>query len=114
MGSRPYLPTNPRSGNLGPVPPCIADYPEQVWLTGVVPNWCPKCVIPIQVLPILMNDAAFRCDAKPSDLDNPSSHRHSHEKTDFLISTFDPGILWDEFGIRSDVVVCIKLVLVLF
>jgi hypothetical protein len=24
--------------------PYIADYPEQVWLTGVVSNWCPKQV----------------------------------------------------------------------
>jgi len=22
--------------------PYIADYPEQVWLSGVVSNWCPK------------------------------------------------------------------------
>lgn len=22
--------------------PYIADYPEQVWLTGIVSNWCPK------------------------------------------------------------------------
>jgi Plavaka transposase len=24
--------------------PYIADYPEQVWLSGVVSNWCPKYV----------------------------------------------------------------------
>lgn len=22
--------------------PYIADYPEQVWLAGIVQNWCPK------------------------------------------------------------------------
>jgi Plavaka transposase len=22
--------------------PYIADYPEQVWLSGIVQNWCPK------------------------------------------------------------------------
>lgn len=22
--------------------PYIADYPEQVWLSGIVSNWCPK------------------------------------------------------------------------
>src|ERR1700678_1526443 len=27
-------------------------------------------------------------------------------KTDFLLRNFDPGILWDDFGIRSDIVVC--------
>ncbi|KAF8889756.1 hypothetical protein CPB84DRAFT_1816420 [Gymnopilus junonius] len=66
--------------------PYIADYPEQVWLATIVSNWCPKC------------------DAKPDNLDDPSSHRRSHEKTDYLIKNFDPGILWDEFGIRSDIV----------
>jgi hypothetical protein len=24
--------------------PYIADYPEQVWLTSIVQNWCPKFV----------------------------------------------------------------------
>ena len=41
----------------------------------------------------------------PDDLDGPGSHRRTHEKTDFLIKTFDPGILWDDFGIRHDIVV---------
>ncbi|KAF8870790.1 hypothetical protein CPB84DRAFT_1692758 [Gymnopilus junonius] len=58
--------------------PYIADYPEQVWLATIVSNWCPKC------------------DAKPDNLDDPSSHRRSHEKTDYLIKNFDPGILWDD------------------
>lgn len=46
-----------------------------------------------------------RCDALPDDLDGPGSHRCTHEKTDFLIKAFDPGILWDDFGIRHDIVV---------
>ena len=48
-----------------------------------------------------------RCDAKPTNLNAPGSHQHTHEKTDFLIKNFDPGILWDEYGIRADVVVCV-------
>jgi len=46
-----------------------------------------------------------RCDALPTDLDGPGSHCRSHEKTDFLIKNFDPGILWDNFGVRYDIVV---------
>ncbi|KAJ7202083.1 hypothetical protein GGX14DRAFT_370690 [Mycena pura] len=65
--------------------PYIADYPEQVWLAGIVQGWCPKC------------------DAQPDELDAPGAHRRSHEKTDFLITCFDPGTLWD-FGIRADIV----------
>ncbi|KDQ53825.1 hypothetical protein JAAARDRAFT_115144, partial [Jaapia argillacea MUCL 33604] len=65
--------------------PYIADYPEQVWLSGVVQGWCPKC------------------DARPEDLDNPGARRCTKHKTEYYISVFDPGILWDDYGIRSDV-----------
>ena len=41
----------------------------------------------------------------PDDLDGPGSHHRTHEKTDTLIKNFDPGILWDDFGIRHDIVV---------
>ncbi|KAH9014753.1 hypothetical protein EDB85DRAFT_2076425 [Lactarius pseudohatsudake] len=61
-------------------------YPEQVWLTGIVSNWCPKC------------------DALPTDLDGPGSHRRSQEKTDILVKTFDRNILWDDFGLRHNIV----------
>ncbi|KAH9997156.1 hypothetical protein BJV74DRAFT_877357 [Russula compacta] len=66
--------------------PYIADYPEQVWLASIVQGWCPKC------------------DAPPDHLDRPNSHRRTHGKTDFLISAWDPGTLWSDFGIRADVV----------
>ena len=54
---------------------------------------------------IFTDDTIIRCDAKPDDLDAEGAHRRSHEKTDFMIRNFDPGILWDDYGIRSDVVV---------
>ena len=54
---------------------------------------------------IVYPDQKSRCDAKPDNLDNKDAHRRSHERTDFLIKCFDPGIIWDEHGIRSDVVV---------
>lgn len=50
----------------------------------------------------------FRCDAHPTRLDDNGTTgglRRTQEKTDYFISVFDPGILWDDFGIRSDVVV---------
>ncbi|KAF9010818.1 hypothetical protein BDQ17DRAFT_1387964 [Cyathus striatus] len=53
--------------------PYIADYPEQVWLSGIIQNWCPKC------------------DAHPHFLDAPGSRPRSHEMTEFLITCFDPG-----------------------
>ncbi|KAJ6579813.1 hypothetical protein B0H10DRAFT_2341961 [Mycena sp. CBHHK59/15] len=66
--------------------PYIADYPEQVWLAGIVQNWCPKC------------------EAHPDHLDAPGSRLRTQMKTDLLIRCFDPGILWDDYGVRSDVV----------
>ncbi|KAJ3529105.1 hypothetical protein NMY22_g9137 [Coprinellus aureogranulatus] len=70
--------------SIGPV---IADYPEQVWLTGIVQGWCPKC------------------KARPEDLDNPRSARRTQKRTDELLECgFDPGILWSRHGVRDDVV----------
>ncbi|KAI0003199.1 hypothetical protein BJV74DRAFT_876167 [Russula compacta] len=66
--------------------PYIADYPEQVWLAALVQGWCPKC------------------DAPPHNLDSPEARPRSHKKTEMLIQCFDPRILWDDYGIRSDVV----------
>ncbi|KAJ7639463.1 hypothetical protein FB45DRAFT_1134946 [Roridomyces roridus] len=66
--------------------PYIADYPEQVWLAGIVQNWCPKC------------------DAPPDRLDEQGARMRTRVKDNVLISCFDPGILWDDFGIRSDIV----------
>lgn len=51
------------------------------------------------------------CDAPAKDLDSQQGHPQSHEKTDFLISEFNPEILWNKFGIQSDVVVCCIAVL---
>ena len=50
----------------------------------------------------------FRCDAWPENLDDKNAHRRSHEQSDFIITSFDPGIVWSEHGIRSDVVVRIS------
>ncbi|KAI9439702.1 hypothetical protein H4582DRAFT_1812628 [Lactarius indigo] len=66
--------------------PYIADYPEQVWLAGIVSKWCAKC------------------DAAPDNLDSGTGHRRTHEKTDYLINNFSPAVLWDAFGIYKDVV----------
>ncbi|KAH9049031.1 hypothetical protein EDB84DRAFT_1593342 [Lactarius hengduanensis] len=34
----------------------------------------------------------------------PGSHRRSQEKTDLLVKTFDRNILWDDFGLRHNIV----------
>ena len=57
----------------------------------------------------LNNHQPVRCDAHPNDLDAEDTRRRSHQKTDFLITSFDPGVLWDDFGVRSDIVVCLPI-----
>ncbi|KAJ3994076.1 hypothetical protein F5050DRAFT_1576335 [Lentinula boryana] len=66
--------------------PYIADYPEQVWLSCIVSGWCAKC----------MN--------QPDCLDSDENRPRTELKTNFVINAFDPGIVWDDFGSRSDVV----------
>ncbi|KAJ7484587.1 hypothetical protein FB451DRAFT_1337996 [Mycena latifolia] len=63
--------------------PYITDYPEQVWLAAVVQNWCPKY------------------DAHPDHLDAEGAQLRMRTKTDTLIRCFDPGILWDDYGLLS-------------
>ncbi|KAI9449194.1 hypothetical protein BJY52DRAFT_1206414 [Lactarius psammicola] len=65
--------------------PYIADYPEQVWLAGIVSNWCAKC------------------DVTPDNLDSGTGHQRTHEKTNYLIKCFDSRALWDAFGVYEDV-----------
>ncbi|KAH9965083.1 hypothetical protein BJV74DRAFT_911363 [Russula compacta] len=65
--------------------PYIADYPEQVWLAGIIQGWCPKCT------------------ARPENLDAPGAQRRTQTTTNFLISTWDPGILWTDFGVCADI-----------
>ncbi|KIJ62152.1 hypothetical protein HYDPIDRAFT_30701 [Hydnomerulius pinastri MD-312] len=66
--------------------PYIADYPEQVWLAGIVQGWCPKC------------------NAPPENLDINNAIPRSSTMTDFLVKSFNAGTLWSDFGIRADVI----------
>ncbi|KDQ55327.1 hypothetical protein JAAARDRAFT_86873, partial [Jaapia argillacea MUCL 33604] len=65
--------------------PYIADYLEQVFLSGIVQGWCPKCRVP------------------PSNLEKAGLPQF-RDHTDTLIETFDLGELWDAFGVVSDVI----------
>ncbi|OJT04296.1 hypothetical protein TRAPUB_4994, partial [Trametes pubescens] len=67
--------------SIGPI---IADYPEQVFLSGIVQGWCPKCQAP------------------PEELDKagaPRFREHTHQ----LWETFNRKTLYDVFGIVNDV-----------
>ncbi|KAI0349013.1 hypothetical protein OH77DRAFT_1499682 [Trametes cingulata] len=64
--------------------PFIADYPEQVYLAGIVQGWCPKCL------------------ARPDELDKCGDPRF-RELTDVLKARCNQQDLWDAFGIVRDV-----------
>ena len=50
---------------------------------------------------------AFSCTAPQDDLDGHINANHQTcEHTELLRQTFDPGILWDEYGIDEGVIVC--------
>ncbi|KAJ8080890.1 hypothetical protein PM082_017725 [Marasmius tenuissimus] len=65
--------------------PYIADYPEQVWLSTIVQGWCPEC------------------HSKPVELDDHNALPRTRDTHEYMDDIFDPGILWDEYGYRSDV-----------
>ena len=91
----------------------IWTWPLHSWLsqTSLAIQDCLKLVSQVGLLVIILSVKAniLRCDALQDNLDRPGSHRRSHEKTDFLIKNFDPGILWDKYGICNDIVECLSL-----
>ena len=89
--------------------PYITDYPEQVWLVAVVQGWCPKYGPDFFFGSAPNNHQPVRCDAHLNDLDAEDTQWQSHQKIEFLITNFDPGVLWDDFGVCSNIVVCLPI-----
>ncbi|KAG1728409.1 hypothetical protein EDD22DRAFT_982701 [Suillus occidentalis] len=67
--------------------PYIADYPEQVLLSGVVQGWCPKCL----------------ADRRDLDSDEPCLRRCEKHR-ELLVEELEYGKLWEEYGIVGDLV----------
>ncbi|KAN0094838.1 hypothetical protein V8E55_003125 [Tylopilus felleus] len=66
--------------------PYIADYPEQVLVSGIVQNWCGRCI------------------AFPKDLDGGGGGPRTAELTHGLMDQFSLGVLWDEWGVDGTIV----------
>jgi hypothetical protein len=65
--------------------PFVADYPEQVMLTGIVQNWCATYVR------ISKNEwflTVSRCTAMLTNLNGDIAGRRTHELTDTLLAEF--------------------------
>ncbi|KAG1876889.1 hypothetical protein C8R48DRAFT_745427 [Suillus tomentosus] len=67
--------------------PYIADYPEQILLSSVVQNWCPRCL------------------GHRKDLDGSQPCLHRREAhTELLVEQLTYKQAWDEYGIIADLV----------
>lgn len=87
----------------------IADYPEQVLLTGIVQGWCPMYVaLAFCSYHHITDIGCFSGTAPSSNLDQ-AEVRRSKEHTAFLKREFDndPIFLWDNYGLNVHVVVCV-------
>lgn len=85
--------------------PFIADYPEQVYLTGIVSGWCPKYVH-VCVVSNCITYKYSRCMADLTESDR--GRTRTPEFTEHLCNMHDddPDLLWDAFGIAPGVTVC--------
>ncbi|PBK80946.1 hypothetical protein ARMGADRAFT_1146782 [Armillaria gallica] len=66
----------------------IADYPEQVLLSGIVSGWCAKCT------------------ALSTDLNDPAGHR-TQRLTEVLLDEYGGGdgqVLWHNYGIDENII----------
>jgi hypothetical protein len=50
--------------------------------------------------------AVIRCTAHQHDLDGGGGRR-SRDHTELLVSEFELGVLWEEYGLVGDIVVCL-------
>ncbi|KAH9910467.1 uncharacterized protein BXZ73DRAFT_108958 [Epithele typhae] len=66
------------------VGPFIADYPEQVYLSGIVSGWCAKCFA-------IPNGNFQKGDPR------------THQGTSKMCDTYTHAELWDAWGINSDI-----------
>jgi hypothetical protein len=51
----------------------------------------------------------FRCTAPANDLDSGQPVRCSQAHSELLVEEFELGMLWDEYGLIGDIVVCILI-----
>ena len=88
----------------------IADYPEQALAACIVQGWCPWygiCLIFVSCQSYM----SYRCTANRNNL-NGGGGQHCHEHTELIVSEFELGVLWDEYGVIGDIVVCSNFILI--
>jgi hypothetical protein len=93
--------------------PFIADYPEQVYLTGIVQGRCPKYIHFLLLFKSYVL-SWLRCRASTESL-SPGEPRF-RELTQCIKDTYshDPDLMWDAFGIAPGVTVILKTIQSIF
>jgi hypothetical protein len=55
-----------------------------------------------------------RCTARPESLDAPGARRRTQTTTAYIVNLWDSGVLWNDFGVRADVLVRIIISITAF
>ena len=55
-----------------------------------------------------------RCTARPESLDAPGARQQTQTTTAYIVNLWDPGVLWNDFGVRADVLVRIIISITAF
>ena len=89
--------------------PFIADYPKQCLLSCIIQGWCAKYVL-YNTRDCLILTAIYRCLARAKDLDGDLSMPCTQEHSNVLVEMLKLGVLWDEYGLVGNIVVCMLFV----
>ena len=87
------------------IEPFITDYPEQCPLLCIVQGQCTKYILS-NTRDCLILTTISRCLARVKDLDSDLSLPHSWEHSNMLVEMLELGVLWDEYGLVGNIVVC--------
>ena len=82
--------------------PYIADYPEQVLISGIVQNWCGRLLPFSYLFSSVLILMYTRCIAFPNNLDGGGVPR-TRVLTEAIIEELSAAAAWDEWGIDASI-----------
>jgi len=85
--------------------PLIADYPKQALLVCIMQGWCSKYLFCWWRLCIA--DSVFKCTASVNDLNSGQYVCQSQLHNELLFEEFELDVLWDEYRLVGDIIICV-------
>ena len=70
----------------------------------IVQGWCPRYMLFTILFLLFSQLSSTRCTANNNDLDGEAG-QHSRDHTELLVSEFELGVLWDEYGDNESTVI---------